>query len=137
MDCGNGNLAHQNSIRSQETLTVSSVSVKTLTARCSLAGTVEFTVSLMAKPSRIQSLEEWARSGAEGCFATGTVVCGSELSTKGLYTYTMEGQMCMDCRRVSQAKLVPYSLRIAKAISGWEPGAASIAFATLRLLRFP
>src|ERR1041384_4983602 len=92
MEYGVGNLDHQNSIRSQENLTAFSVLVKTTTAHSSSAGTVEFTVSSTAKRRRIQSPEERARSGREGCFAIGTVVCGSELTTKGLYTYTREGQ---------------------------------------------
>src|SRR6185369_8199433 len=112
MDCGAGNLDHQNSIRSQESLTAFSVSVKTQTALCSLAGTAGFTVSLMAKRSCIRSPEERARSGAEGCFVTGMAVCGSELSMRGLYMYTRERQMYLECRKASQAKLQAYFLRI-------------------------
>src|SRR6185369_8332764 len=109
MDFGVGNLDHQNSIRSQASLTGSSVSVKTLTARCSLVGKAQFTVSLMAKPSRIQSPEERDRSGREGCFVTGREVSGSEPSMRDLYTFTREGQMYLDCRRVFPAKRAAYS----------------------------
>src|SRR6185369_402823 len=118
MDCGVGNLDHQNSIRSPESLTAFSVSVKTQTALCSLAGTAEFTVLLTAKQKRIRSPEERARSGAEGCFVTGTAVCGSELSMRGLYIFTRERQMYLDCRRASQAKLQACFLRIVKAMFG-------------------
>src|ERR1044072_7133774 len=99
MDCGNGNLDHQNSIHSQESLTAFSVSVKTTTAHCSLAGTAEFTVSLRAKRNRIQSPEEWAKSALEGCFEIVTVVCGLELKARASYMYTTDSQMYLDCRR--------------------------------------
>src|SRR6185369_12484343 len=117
MDCGVGNLDHQSSIHSPESLTASSVSAKTLTARCSLAGKAQFTVSLMAKLNHIQSPEERARSVDAGCFVTARVVCGLELSTRGSSTYTTEKQMYLDCQRASQAKRPAYFLRIAKAIS--------------------
>src|SRR5215213_4128659 len=118
MDCGAGNLDHQNSIRSPASLMAFSVSVKTRTARSSLAGTAAFTVSLTAKRRCIQSPEEWASSGAEGCFMTGMAICGLELSTRDSYMYTRERQMYLDCHRASQAKPLPYFLRIAKAVSG-------------------
>src|SRR5919205_477046 len=97
---------------------VSSVSVKTMTARCSLAGTTEFTGSLTVRRSCIRYPEEWARSGAEGCFAIAKVVFGSERSTRGSYTSTMESRMYLDCLRGSQVKPVTYFLKIAKAVSG-------------------
>src|SRR5215217_9684941 len=118
MEYGDGDLDHQNSIRSQASLTGSSVSVKTKTARCSLAGTAEFIVSSTAKRKRIQYPEEWARSGREGCFMIVMVVCGSEPSTRELYTYMKEGQMYLDSHRASQAIPVTYFLKIAKEISG-------------------
>ena len=57
----------------------------------------------MAKPRHIQSPEKRARFVAEGCFAIGMAVSGLELTTRGLYMYTREGQMYLDCRRASQA----------------------------------
>src|ERR1044072_6204577 len=136
MDCGNGNLDHQNSTRSQENRTASSVSAKTQTARCWLAGTAEFTVSLTAKRSCIRFPDEWARSELAGCFVTVTVVCGSELSMRGLYMYTNARQTYLGSHRASQVKPVTCFLKIAKAMSGWERGAASIVFVTSLSLRF-
>src|SRR6185369_7306412 len=108
----------------------------TQTARCSLAGTAEFTVSLMARRSCTPSLEEWARSEPEDCFVTATVACGSEPTTRDCYTYTKEEPMYLDRPRASQAKPASYFLRIAKAVSGWRQGTGSIAFATLLSPRF-
>src|SRR5687767_520874 len=96
----------------------SSVSVKTMTAHCSSAGTAEFTVSSMAKRRRIQSPEEWARPGADGCFVTGMAVYGLELSTRELYMYTKEGQMYLDYHAASQARAPTHFLRIGKGIFG-------------------
>src|SRR5215212_5692403 len=119
MDCGDGSLDRQNSIRSLASLMAFSVSVKTATAHCSLAGMAGFTGSLMAKPSSIQSPEEWARSAAAGCFVTGVAACGLEPSTRGSYMYARENQMYLDCHRASQAKRLTYCLRIGKVTSGW------------------
>src|SRR5215217_126051 len=58
------------------------------------------------------------RSGREGCFMIVMVVCGSEPSTKELYTYTKAGQMYLDSHRAFQAIPVTYFLKIAKEISG-------------------
>src|SRR6185369_1251556 len=136
MDCGDGNLDHQNFIRSQESLTASSVSAKTTTAHSSLVGTAEFTVSSMAKRSCIRSPEEWARSAADACFVIAMAVCGLELSTRGLCMYTREGQMYLDSHRASQAKRRGYFLRIEKEVFGWQLGMVSIAFAASLFPRF-